>query len=82
MKRIVAIISIVLSLVSCNKVELKDPCNCQVTYEKELFGSWYVVTESDLTPLVIDTLLDCRLDGQVKELEEFNYTRREIITCN
>jgi len=82
MKRIIATISIVLALVSCNKLELKEPCNCQVTYEKELFGSWYVVTESDLTPLVIDTLLDCRLDGQVKELEEFNYTRREIITCN
>ncbi len=82
MKRIIATISIVLALVSCNKVELEEPCNCQVTYERELFGSWYAVTENDLTPLIVDTLLNCELDGQVKELEEFNYTRREIITCN
>lgn len=82
MKKLITIIAVGMTLISCNKEDLKPSCNCQATYEKELFGVWYMVSEEfSSSQLVIDTLLDCGLDGQVTELEEFNYTRRETITC-
>ena len=82
MKRLILTLAI-LTLISCNKEELKPQCNCKVTYEKELFGTWFQVwNENSTAPIEIDTLLDCSLDGQVTPLEEYNYTQREIITCD
>jgi len=88
MKRIVVTISIVLALVSCNKVELEEPCNCEVTYQNYVpaLGEWF--TEGthdgdwDLYPIVTDTLVDCELDGQITYLGASEFSRRQVITCN
>ena len=83
MKRLILTLATIATLMSCNKEELKTQCNCKVTYENQLFGTWYEVWNSSLTgPIEIDTLLDCSLDGQVTPLEENNYTLREVITCD
>ena len=83
MKKLILTLATIATLISCNKEELKPQCDCKVTYEMELFGTWYQVWNDNSTAQIeIDTLLDCSLDGQVTPLEEYNYTRREIITCD
>lgn len=40
MKKLILTLATITTLISCNKEELKPQCNCKVTYEKELFGTW------------------------------------------